>query len=116
MKIEELEFSARVYNCLRREGIDTVEQLERMSDKDLMSLRNFGVACLAEVRQKVACWREIEKPAMTNGDRVRRMTNEELAKILGDKNTCPDDGECTHRDCQMCWLEWLQQPAEVQGK
>lgn len=54
MKIDELKFSVRVYNCLRRAGIDTVEQLERMSDEDLMSLRNFGVACLDEVRQKVA--------------------------------------------------------------
>ena len=107
MKIENLNFSVRVYNCLKRAGVDTVEQLEKMSDNDLMALRNFGVSCLAEVRRKIA------QPAMTNGDLIRRMTDEELSKILGDKNTCPDDGECTHKDCDVCWLEWLQRPAYI---
>lgn len=75
MNIENLNFSVRVYNCLKRAGIDTVEQLEKMSDNDLMALRNFGVSCLAEVRQKVA---QVKKP-FTNGDRIRAMTDEELS-------------------------------------
>ena len=85
MEIKELEFSARVYNCLRRAGIDTVEQLEKMSDNDLMALRNFGVSCLAEVRQKVA---QVKKP-FTNGDRIRGMTDEELAAVI----MCPYEAD-----------------------
>lgn len=53
MKIEELHFSARVYNCLKRKGIDTVEQLKDMSDDDLLKIRCFGIGCLKEVREKL---------------------------------------------------------------
>lgn len=52
MKIEELNFSCRTYNCLKRSHIDTVEQLLTMSDDDLMRLRYFGVGCLQEVHEK----------------------------------------------------------------
>ena len=50
----------------------------------------------------------------TNADRIRAMSDEELASILGDKCICPDTGNCTRHygDCIACWLEWLQQPAE----
>lgn len=53
MKIEELQFSLRVYNCLKRKGIDTVEQLKTMSDDDLLKIRCFGIGCLKEVREKL---------------------------------------------------------------
>lgn len=53
MKIEELNFSCRTYNCLKRSHIDTVEQLLTMSDNDLMRIRYFGVGCLKEVREKI---------------------------------------------------------------
>lgn len=51
---------------------------------------------------------------MTNADRIRSMTDEELAKIIGDKCICPPTSECANfcGDCVACWLEWLQQPAE----
>ena len=50
----------------------------------------------------------------TNADRIRAMSDEELATILGDKCICPPTGECTRQygDCIACWLEWLKQPAE----
>lgn len=53
MKIDELEFSTRTYYCLKRVGIDTVEELLTMSDTDLMKIRGFGVKCLAEVHEKI---------------------------------------------------------------
>ena len=53
MKIEELNFSVRTYNCLKRGKIDTVEQLREKSDDDLMAIRNFGITCLKEVHQKL---------------------------------------------------------------
>ena len=49
--------------------------------------------------------------AQTNADRIRSMSDEELAKILGNKCLCPPTTECVN--CFECWLEWLQQPAEI---
>ena len=50
----------------------------------------------------------------TNGDRVRSMSNEKLANLLGDKCVCPASGECaeTSGNCDSCWLKWLKKPAE----
>lgn len=53
MKIDELEFSVRTYNCLKRAGIDTVEKLLTKSDAELMKIRCFGTGCLAEVHEKI---------------------------------------------------------------
>lgn len=53
MKIEELKFSVRTYNCLKRGKIDTVEQLRETSDDDLMAIRCFGISCLKEVHEKL---------------------------------------------------------------
>lgn len=53
MLIEEMNFSVRTYNCLKRKKIDTVEQLKGMSDDELLRIRNFGVGCLKEVREKI---------------------------------------------------------------
>lgn len=51
---------------------------------------------------------------MSNADRIRSMTDEELAKILGDKCICPPTSECAKMsgDCVACWIQWLRQPAE----
>jgi DNA-directed RNA polymerase alpha subunit len=53
MRIDELEFSARTYNCLKRAKIDTVEQLLEKSDDELMKIRCFGISCLREVQEKI---------------------------------------------------------------
>lgn len=53
MLIEELNFSVRTYNCLKRKKIDTVEQLRDISDDDLLSIRSFGAGCLKEVRSRI---------------------------------------------------------------
>ena len=52
----------------------------------------------------------------SNADRIRSMSDEELAEILGGKCICPPTSECPKvcGDCDVCWLEWLQQPAEPQ--
>lgn len=52
-------------------------------------------------------------PPITNADRIRAMSDEELAKILGDKCICPPTNECEKLcgDCDVCWLEWLRHPA-----
>lgn len=55
--------------------------------------------------------------AMTNADRIRSMTDEELAKMLPTKSmwNCPPDiktrGGCPG-ECVPCWLNWLKQEEE----
>lgn len=54
MTIEELDLSVRSYNCLKRAGINTVEELTKRSEDDMMKVRNLGKKSLDEVRQKLA--------------------------------------------------------------
>lgn len=54
MTIEELDLSVRSYNCLKRAGINTVEELTQRSVEDMMKVRNLGKKSLEEVEQKLA--------------------------------------------------------------
>ena len=51
---------------------------------------------------------------MTNADRIRAMSDEEMAKKLQYASGCPVNANCIKMsgDCKACWLDWLQQPAE----
>jgi DNA-directed RNA polymerase subunit alpha len=51
--IEELELSVRAYNCLKREGIDSVEKLLGYSEDELLDIRNFGQKSIQEVKDKI---------------------------------------------------------------
>jgi DNA-directed RNA polymerase subunit alpha len=53
-RIEDLDFSVRTSNCLRREGITTVGELVQRTENDLMAIRNFGRKSLMEVKEKLA--------------------------------------------------------------
>lgn len=53
MPIEELELSVRSYNCLKRAGIQTVEDLAKKSQEDMMKVRNLGKKSLDEVTNKL---------------------------------------------------------------
>ncbi len=52
--IEELDLSVRSYNCLKRAGINTVEELIKRSEEEMMKVRNLGRKSLEEVEQKLA--------------------------------------------------------------
>lgn len=54
MTIEELDLSVRSYNCLKRAGINTVEELTQKTVEDMMKVRNLGKKSLEEVEQKLA--------------------------------------------------------------
>ena len=54
MLIEELDLSVRSYNCLKRAGINTVEELVQRNEEDMMKVRNLGRKSLEEVQQKLA--------------------------------------------------------------
>jgi len=51
--IEELNLSVRSYNCLKREGINTVGDLVQKSESELMDIRNFGQKSIDEVKLKL---------------------------------------------------------------
>jgi DNA-directed RNA polymerase subunit alpha len=53
MTIEELELSVRSFNCLKRAGINTVEELTHRSEDDMMKVRNLGKKSLDEVKHKL---------------------------------------------------------------
>ena len=76
MTIEELDLSVRSFNCLKRAGINTVEDLINKSEEDMMKVRNLGRKSLEEVIWKLAslglslrkemcirdrCWRSFGK-------------------------------------------------------
>ncbi|MGD9497322.1 MAG: DNA-directed RNA polymerase subunit alpha C-terminal domain-containing protein, partial [Armatimonadota bacterium] len=52
--IEEMEFSVRTFNCLKKENIDTVGELLQRTEEDLLNIRNFGKRSLEEVIEKLA--------------------------------------------------------------
>ncbi|HBI02731.1 MAG TPA: DNA-directed RNA polymerase subunit alpha [Paenibacillaceae bacterium] len=53
MTIEELDLSVRSYNCLKRAGINTVQELTQKSEEDMMKVRNLGRKSLEEVQEKL---------------------------------------------------------------
>ncbi len=54
LSIEELDLSVRSYNCLKRAGINTVEDLANKTEDDMMKVRNLGRKSLEEVLGKMA--------------------------------------------------------------
>lgn len=65
MSIEELDLSVRSYNCLKRAGINTVEELTNRTEEEMMKVRNLGKKSLEEVLAKLA---ELELNLKPNDD------------------------------------------------
>lgn len=53
MMIEDLDLSVRSYNCLKRAGIQTVEELQQKTEDEMMRVRNLGKKSLKEVKEKL---------------------------------------------------------------
>ena len=53
MTIEELDLSVRSYNCLKRASINYVSDLTKMTEDELMKVRNLGRKSLEEVKKKL---------------------------------------------------------------
>ena len=60
-------------------------------------------------------WGPCASQTPANADRIRAMSDEELVELLDYDLGCPATGNCEkmNRDCKACWLDWLQQPSEV---
>jgi len=52
-RIEELDFSVRTYNCLKKANVMTIGELVQRSEADLIQIRNFGKKSLTEVKEKL---------------------------------------------------------------
>jgi len=66
---------------------------------------------------------DCEEKKPSNADRIRAITDEELATLMEDKGDCPP-GECpydrlrkdiTRSDCRKCWLDWLKAPVDKEA-
>lgn len=68
-------------------------------------------ACIKSFSITYEAW---DMKPLTNADRIRAMSNEELADFMKMKKSCPD--ETKHKGCVLscgeCWLEWLNTPAK----
>lgn len=130
MKIEELDFTVRTYHALKRGRIDTVEQLQRMTDDDLYCIRNIGLRSIEEIRSKVPHIQTELPPTRSFADQIRAMSDEELCDAIfrliyaADPATwfCTGKKECgelmnADKDipdamCKACLLAKLRQPAD----
>ena len=56
MTIDDLELSVRSFNCLKRAGIQTVEELMQKTEEDMMKVRNLGKKSLKEVKEVLASY------------------------------------------------------------
>jgi DNA-directed RNA polymerase subunit alpha len=54
MTIEELDLSVRSYNCLKRAGIQTVQELAQKTEEEMIKVRNLGKKSLKEVKEKLS--------------------------------------------------------------
>ena len=52
--VEDLELGVRAYNCLKRQGVNTVAQLVQLTEDDLLRIRNFGAKSTEEVKERLA--------------------------------------------------------------
>ena len=76
MTIDELELSVRSYNCLKRANINTVDELRRMSDEDLMRVRNLGQKGREEIKRILEELGVKRVPILPAGTNYRDMLNE----------------------------------------
>ena len=81
--IEELNFSIRTYNCLKRSGINTVDQLMGMSFDDLLTIRNMGRKSAEEVLKFVNQLRTVECQS-ADGEAKRRKVEKVAQQIVAD--------------------------------
>jgi DNA-directed RNA polymerase subunit alpha len=75
-RIEELDFSVRTYNCLKKDNILTIGELIQKTEQDLMNIRNFGRKSLGEVKEKLA--------QLGLGLRRTGMSEQAIAEAIGE--------------------------------
>lgn len=76
---------------------------------------SYLLICEARHKDSVVECEDFKSKTQTNADRIRSMTDEEMAtwfEELHDRNTCPEFGawDC-NPSCKKCWLDWLKKEA-----
>lgn len=66
--IDDLDFSIRTYNCLRRAGIHTIDDLLKLSDDDLGRVRNLGRGCIEEIYRTLSVYGLLGDSNLTNNE------------------------------------------------
>ena len=131
MGIDELELSVRSYNCLKRAGINTVEELCKMSSEDMMHVRNLGRKALEEILQKLKdmglglgydgqeqeTYTEFNHPGRNRCDQLREIRR----RIAKANNIEFEPIECHHTEpclgtCLMCDYEVSYLDRKLQEK
>lgn len=126
MNIEELNLSPRAYNVLKRANINTVEQICEKTAWELSCLRNMGTKTLEEIRDKILAAGfdafGMIAPPPSNGDKLRRSSDEELAAFIFDVigNINAYDGACVLPNGHVVTtkdgiLKWLKSPSREPG-
>jgi hypothetical protein len=94
--IDDLDFTVRTYNCLKRAGIDTVDQLCELTEDDVIKIRNISQKCLDEIKLKLS---EICKELKPN---IPETVNDELENVDNEPEIVIDAeepcGECKWGD------------------
>ena len=57
---------------------------------------------------------QFRKRFISNGDRIRAMSNEELAHFIDKRTGCPPENgawRCAPENCRQCWFDWLNKEA-----
>ena len=131
--IDELALSVRAWNCLRRAKIDNVQDIVDNYD-NLTKVRNLGQRCYNEVLDKIKPYVEVvDKIQITNYDRIKSMSVDELAEFLEDednlatqycnKNCCvhfEGNGDCKadrtvkRNSCVQAVKQWLESEVSEQ--
>ena len=80
--IDELDFSVRTWNCLRRGMINTVQDIAD-NYHNLNRVRNLEQRCYDEIMEKIKPYVEfVDKICITNYDRIKSMSVEDLTKFI----------------------------------
>lgn len=98
MTIEELDMSVRSFNCLKRAGIDTVEDLTNRTEEDMIKVRNLGKKSLEEVIQKL----------QSLGLSLKKRKTKRNYSIKGGRIQCPEQESLAERPttgwrCLKAW-------------
>ena len=98
----------------REEAIEAIKC--NWPDSRYTILREALDMAISALRQQDVADKDVGKnEPLTNAQKIRAMSDEELAELIDrETDSCAPTGDCEKmsRDCKACWLEWLQQPAE----
>jgi len=92
-RIEELDFSVRTYNCLKKANVLTIGELVQLTEADLLSIRNFGRKSLTEVRDKLAQLGLVLKKGKDGSAALVVHEDEEPAAEEEEEEEAPEEAE-----------------------